>query len=81
MEEVVCDAENEDVTHIPESMEEEGILRKACAKEEEAQLNELKQAPSLNETQFTKLDELLTQTQLYSEFLLENMDNINMVSP
>ncbi|OIT08224.1 PREDICTED: ATP-dependent DNA helicase DDM1-like [Nicotiana attenuata] len=78
LEEVVCDAENEDVTHIPESMEEEEILRKACAKEEEAQLNELKQAPSLNETQFTKLDELLTQTQLYSEFLLENMDNIKM---
>ncbi|EOA12947.1 hypothetical protein CARUB_v10025927mg [Capsella rubella] len=33
-------------------------------------------APDLNETQFTKLDELLTQTQLYSEFLLEKMEDI-----
>ena len=29
---------------------------------------------------FDKLDELLTQTQLYSEFLLEKMDDITSVS-
>ncbi|KAL0863294.1 hypothetical protein Bca101_042412 [Brassica carinata] len=34
------------------------------------------EAPDLNDTQFTKLDELLTQTQLYSEFLLEKMEDI-----
>lgn len=29
---------------------------------------------------FNKLDELLSQTQLYSEFLLEKMDDITFVS-
>ncbi|CAN4083258.1 unnamed protein product [Withania somnifera] len=81
-EEVTFDAENEDATHIPEYMaKEEEMLVRARAKEEEEQLSKLKEAPILNDSQFTKLDELLTQTQLYSEFLLEKMDNIttNMV--
>ncbi|KAK4368037.1 hypothetical protein RND71_011829 [Anisodus tanguticus] len=76
-EEVISEAENAEATHIPEYMaKEEEILLRARAKEEEEQLNKLKEAPILNDTQFTKLDELLTQTQLYSEFLLEKMDNI-----
>ncbi|KAL3346085.1 hypothetical protein AABB24_024836 [Solanum stoloniferum] len=76
-EEVSLEPENGDATHIPENMaKEEEILIRARAKEEEEQLNNLKEAPILNDTQFTKLDELLTQTQLYSEFLLEKMDNI-----
>lgn len=76
-EEVTFDPESGDATHIPENMaKEEEILMRARAKEEEEQLNEFKEAPILNDTQFTKLDELLTQTQLYSEFLLEKMDNI-----
>lgn len=76
-EEVSLYSENGDATHIPENMaKEEEILIKARAKEEEEQLNNLKEVPILNDTQFTKLDELLTQTQLYSEFLLEKMDNI-----
>ncbi|KAK4346829.1 hypothetical protein RND71_033168 [Anisodus tanguticus] len=76
-EEVISDVENADTTRIPEYMaKEEEILLRARAKEEEEQLNELKESPVLNDTQFTKLDELLTQTQLYSEFLLEKMDNI-----
>ncbi|KAK9669974.1 hypothetical protein RND81_13G167500 [Saponaria officinalis] len=33
-------------------------------------------AAHLNNVQFSKLDDLLTQTQLYSEFLLEKMDDI-----
>lgn len=82
-EEVIFDPENGDATHIPESMaKEEEMLIRARAKEEEEQLNKLKEVPILNDTQFTKLDELLTQTQLYSEFLLEKMDNITTtVSP
>ncbi|KAJ8545834.1 hypothetical protein K7X08_018417 [Anisodus acutangulus] len=76
-EEVISDVENADTTRIPEYMaKEEEILLRARAKEEEEQLNKLKESPILNDTQFTKLDELLTQTQLYSEFLLEKMDNI-----
>ncbi|XP_004232396.1 ATP-dependent DNA helicase DDM1-like [Solanum lycopersicum] len=76
-EEVSLYSENGDATHIPENMaKEEEILIKTRAKEEEEQLNNLKEVPILNDTQFTKLDELLTQTQLYSEFLLEKMDNI-----
>ncbi|MCD7465632.1 Chromatin remodeling factor DDM1b [Datura stramonium] len=76
-EEVILSPENGDATHIPEYMaKEEELLIRARAKEEEEQLNKLKEAPILNDTQFTKLDELLTQTQLYSEFLLEKMDNI-----
>ncbi|XP_055806627.1 ATP-dependent DNA helicase DDM1-like [Solanum dulcamara] len=76
-EEVFFDPENGDATYIPGSMaKEEEMLIRARAKEEEEQLNKLKEAPILNDTQFTKLDELLTQTQLYSEFLLEKMDNI-----
>ncbi|KAH6797117.1 chromatin remodeling 1 [Perilla frutescens var. hirtella] len=43
---------------------------------EEAKENEPIAEPHLNDAQFTKLDELLTQTQLYSEFLLEKMDDI-----
>ncbi|GLJ08114.1 hypothetical protein SUGI_0081570 [Cryptomeria japonica] len=36
------------------------------------------ETPELDESMFTKLDSLLTQTQLYSEFLLEKMDDITM---
>ncbi|XP_042014942.1 ATP-dependent DNA helicase DDM1-like [Salvia splendens] len=60
------------------------LISKAMVEEEEKlleeRLKEEEQKPvegaSLNGTQFTKLDELLTQTQLYSEFLLEKMDDI-----
>ncbi|PHU27012.1 ATP-dependent DNA helicase DDM1 [Capsicum chinense] len=80
-EEVTLGAENGDAINVPEDMaKEEEILIRARAKEEEEQLNKLKEAPILNDTQFTKLDELLTQTQLYSEFLLEKMDNITTMN-
>ncbi|GFQ06665.1 ATP-dependent DNA helicase ddm1, partial [Phtheirospermum japonicum] len=43
---------------------------------EEEKTDEPKEAPVLTDTQFNKLDELLTQTQLFTEFLLEKMDDI-----
>ncbi|KAF3682913.1 ATP-dependent DNA helicase DDM1 [Capsicum annuum] len=75
--EVFLDAKNGDVSLLSESMaKEEENLIKTRAKEEE--VNGPKEAPNLNDLQFSKLDELLTQTQLYSEFLLEKMDNITV---
>lgn len=77
-EEVFLDAKNGDSSHVSQTMlKEEEILSKSRLKEEE-EANEPKEA-ELNETQFSKLDELLTQTQLYSEFLLEKMDDITVV--
>ena len=50
---------------------EEEMLMKERVKEEDAKRVVPQEASHLNDSQFTKLDELLTQTQLYSEFLLE----------
>ncbi|KVI08839.1 ATP-dependent DNA helicase DDM1 [Cynara cardunculus var. scolymus] len=73
-EELFLEAKNGDASLISTAMaEEEDKLEKQRHLEEE---NMEKEAPPLSETQFTKLDELLTQTQLYSEFLLEKMDDI-----
>ncbi|CAM8933899.1 unnamed protein product [Rhodiola kirilowii] len=55
--------------------EEEEKLLEARVKEEIDKCFE--QTPQLKDSQFNKLDELLTQTQLYSEFLLEKMDDIS----
>ncbi|KAG5535833.1 hypothetical protein RHGRI_023562 [Rhododendron griersonianum] len=55
--------------------EEEEKLLESRVKEGE---NHPTETPRLNDTQFTKLDELLTQTQLYSKFLLEKMDAITV---
>ncbi|KAK4710217.1 hypothetical protein R3W88_004730 [Solanum pinnatisectum] len=75
--EIFLDAKNRDVSLLSESMKkEEENLIKARVKEEE--VNDPKEVPNLNDLQFSKLDELLTQTQLYSEFLLEKMDNITV---
>ncbi|GAB2283065.1 ATP-dependent DNA helicase ddm1 [Dionaea muscipula] len=76
--EVLVDVENQDTTLISSAMEEEEEkLLEARMKEEEGELEKkTEEAPHLNDTQFSKLDELLTQTQLYSEFLLEKMDDI-----
>lgn len=72
------DPENGDSSLISKTMilEEEKLLEKRV--KEEDNTNEL-EAPQLNDTQFNKLDELLTQTQLYSEFLLEKMEDISKV--
>ncbi|CAI9781032.1 unnamed protein product [Fraxinus pennsylvanica] len=77
--ELLLPAENTDSSIISKSMaEEEERLMGERLKEEEEKMNEPKEEPHLNDIQFTKLDELLTQTQLYSEFLLEKMDTITM---
>nr|XP_043634422.1 ATP-dependent DNA helicase DDM1 [Erigeron canadensis] len=73
-EESIIDAKNGDSFLISDAMaEEEAKLEQQRQQEEDTVQTE---APNLNDTQYTKLDELLTQTQLYSEFLLEKMDEI-----
>ncbi|XP_010680797.2 ATP-dependent DNA helicase DDM1 [Beta vulgaris subsp. vulgaris] len=73
---LLLDAKNGDIALISKEMaEEEEKLLEARVKEEEKLANE---AGDLNEIQFSKLDDLLTQTQLYSEFLLEKMDDITL---
>lgn len=73
-EEVVADDGSSSLV-LKSMVEEEEKLLKASAKEEEELCEE---APNLNDSQFNKLDELLTQTKLYSEFLLEKMDDITL---
>ncbi|ESQ31156.1 hypothetical protein EUTSA_v10003684mg [Eutrema salsugineum] len=66
-----------DSSLISEAMaQEEEQLLKIREDEEKAEFAVSGEVPTLNDTQFTKLDELLTQTQLYSEFLLEKMEDI-----
>ena len=60
-------------------VKEEQELLEARIKEEEVE-REKEAAAQMNDTQFSKLDELLTKTQLYSDFLLEKMDDITLVS-
>ncbi|KNA06402.1 hypothetical protein SOVF_180850, partial [Spinacia oleracea] len=59
--------------------EEEEKLLEIRVKEEIAEQERLAaETANLNESQFSKLDDLLSQTQLYSEFLLEKMDDITL---
>ena len=74
---VTADVKDDGSSLISKTMvEEEEKLLEARIKEEEVQYEE---AVDLNDIQFNKLDELLTQTRLYSEFLLEKMDDITLV--
>jgi ATP-dependent DNA helicase len=74
-------AENGDSSLISRLMaEEEEKLLEARIKEDEERRKEPQAEAKLNDRQFTKLDELLTQTQMYSDFLLEKMDDITIVS-
>lgn len=77
------EAKNGDSSLISKSMaEEEKLLSEAREKIEKNENNvkhETQQLPN-EATQFSKLDELLTQTKLYSEFLLEKMDDITFVT-
>ncbi|CAD5183276.1 unnamed protein product [Musa acuminata subsp. malaccensis] len=80
----------EEVTALPLEFEakngDTSLITDAMEKEEEklldARMNEAKVKQEMSrdiddhELRFSKLDELLTQTQLYSEFLLEKMDDI-----
>jgi ATP-dependent DNA helicase len=81
-EETLPNAENGDSSLISRAMaEEEEKLLEARIKEEDEERRKEPQADALlNDSQFTKLDELLTQTQMYSEFLLEKMHDITAVS-
>ncbi|CAN8251362.1 unnamed protein product [Cochlearia groenlandica] len=77
LEEEILVSKNRDSSIISEAMalEEEQLLK--IREDEGRGISSVSvEAPDLNDTQFTKLDELLTQTKLYSEFLLENMEDI-----
>lgn len=80
VEEEILLAKNGDSSLISESiaLEEEKLL-KIREDEEKANCDGSGVAPDLNDTQFTRLDELLTQTKLFSEFLLEKMEDITKV--
>lgn len=80
VEEELLEAKNGDSSLISEAMaQEEEQLLKIREDEEKAKCAGSGEAPDLNDIQFNKLDELLTQTQLYSEFLLEKMEDITKV--
>ncbi|CAI0420017.1 unnamed protein product [Linum tenue] len=79
------EAKSEEDTLQEGGIGDSSLISKTMKEEEEKLLNyrekeeaksEEQEAPHLNDSQFTKLDELLTQTQMYSEFLLEKMDEI-----
>ncbi|KAK9136358.1 hypothetical protein Syun_015688 [Stephania yunnanensis] len=72
---LTVEAKNGDSLFISSEMaKEEEKLEEARVKGEEDE--EGIEPPAMDDTQFSKLDELLTQTQLYSEFLLEKMEDI-----
>lgn len=78
--EILLEAKNGDSSHVSSAfVKEEEKLLEARVKEEDTEGKEHEEAPHLDGSQFTKLDELLTQTQMYSEFLLEKMDDITFV--
>ncbi len=63
-------------------VEEEKRLAEERAKQESAEMEEAlanQAAMKLEVTAFSKLDDLLSKTQIYSQFLLEKMDDIAMV--
>ncbi|PVH63377.1 hypothetical protein PAHAL_2G017400 [Panicum hallii] len=75
------EAKNGDASLITEVMkkEEEQLEEARLQAEEEEEARKREEAAGLAfdpETRYSKLDELLTKTQLFSEFLLENMDKI-----
>ncbi|KAL9461569.1 hypothetical protein AB3S75_002137 [Citrus x aurantiifolia] len=81
MEEVVTlDAESNGTLLISKDMEEEEkkLLEARADEENVEQENVSKNEAHLNDLQFNKLDELLTQTQMYAEFLLEKMEDITV---
>ncbi|XVF62019.1 hypothetical protein PTKIN_Ptkin08bG0183000 [Pterospermum kingtungense] len=81
--EIVLDAKNGDISLLSEDIvKEEEKLMEARLKDE-TKHGETEETVHLNDIQFTRLDELLTQTQMYSEFLLEKMEDItfNVAEP
>lgn len=77
---VILDAKCEHTLLISKDMEqEEAKLLEARVEEDVEQENVSEKEAHLNDLQFNKLDELLTQTQMYTEFLLEKMEDITVV--
>jgi len=75
------EAKNGDVSLITEAMkkEEEQLEEAQIKAEEEEEARKREEAAKIAfdpKARYSKLDELLTKTQLYSEFLLEKMDKI-----
>ncbi|CAD6206448.1 unnamed protein product [Miscanthus lutarioriparius] len=75
------EAKNGDVSLITEAMkkEEEQLEEARIKAEEEEEARKREEAAKIAfdpKARYSKLDELLTKTQLYSEFLLEKMDKI-----
>lgn len=79
---LLLDAKNGDASLISKTMaeEEKKLLEERTRNDGGSERDEIKPVMDRN-SQLSKLDELLTQTQLYSEFLLEKMDNITFVLP
>lgn len=78
---VELEAKNGDASLITEAMkkEEEQLEEARIKAEEEEEARKREEAAKLAfdpEARYSKLDELLTKTQLFSEFLLEKMDQI-----
>lgn len=73
------EAKNGDASLVSQAMaEEEEKMLEARVKQEGMKQDTTPDGLN-SKLRFNKLDELLTQTQLYSEFLLEKMDNISYV--
>jgi ATP-dependent DNA helicase len=75
------EAKNGDASMITEAMkkEEEQLEEVRIKAEEEEEARKREEATRLAfdpEAKYSKLDELLTKTQLFSEFLLQKMDQI-----
>jgi len=75
------EAKNGDVSLITEAMkkEEEQLEEARIKADEEEEARKREEAAKIAfdpKARYSKLDELLTKTQLYSEFLLEKMDKI-----
>ena len=76
---MLTDVKTEECISKSMEKEEEKLLGTRIKEEEKDCKQEPMETANLNDIQFTKLDELLTQTQLYTEFLLEKMDDITFV--
>jgi ATP-dependent DNA helicase len=71
---------SDDAVVTERMLEEEKHLAEERAQKEAAEAEALlKATPNMDEAHFSKLDQLLNQTKIYSQFLLERMDDIAMV--
>ena len=63
-------------------VEEEKRLEEVCLKHQGAEMEVSIKSENLelSDSMFSKLDELLNQTEMYTKFLLEKMDDMTFVS-